>query len=148
VGETIAELPEPLTFSSDEELNNEDDSVVLVKMIDGDEKVEKPKSLMTFTLVEEVRTYYRKFAKQASFGVLTRTTKKMNGERSYLILTCSRGRLEQTSTINSSKPTPTTNRTGVSCEDLCKTWCRARELHVGKSCMIFMEQCNSYFMDI
>jgi hypothetical protein len=67
---------------------------------------------VTFTLVEEVRTYYRKFAKQAGFGVLTRTTKKMNGERSYLILTCSRGRLEQTSTSNSSKPTPTTNRTG------------------------------------
>jgi hypothetical protein len=36
VGETIAELPEPLTFSSDEELNNEDDSVVFVKMIVND----------------------------------------------------------------------------------------------------------------
>ncbi len=36
MGETIAELPEPLTFSSDEELNNEDDSVVFVKMIVSD----------------------------------------------------------------------------------------------------------------
>jgi hypothetical protein len=64
-----------------------------------------------------VRTYYRKFAKQASFGVLTRNTKKMKGERRYLILICTRGRLEPTSTTrNSSKPTSTTNRTG----------CRAR----------------------
>jgi hypothetical protein len=38
VSETIAELLEPLTFSSDEELNNKEDSVVLLKMIDGDEK--------------------------------------------------------------------------------------------------------------
>jgi len=88
VGETIAE---PLTSSSDEELNNEEDNVVLLKMIDGDEKVEEPKPSMTFTSVEEVRTYYRKFAKQAGFGVLTRTTKKVHGEQRYLILTCSRG---------------------------------------------------------
>jgi len=38
VSETIAELLEPLTFSSDEELNNKEDSIVLLKMIDGDEK--------------------------------------------------------------------------------------------------------------
>jgi hypothetical protein len=113
VGETIVE---PLTSSSDEELNNEEDNVVLLKMIDGDEKVEEPKPSMTFTSVEEVRTYYRKFAKQAGFGVLTRTTKKVHGEQRYLILTCSRGRLQQTSTSKSSKPIPTTNRTG----------CRAR----------------------
>jgi hypothetical protein len=52
-----------------------------------------------------VRTYYRKFAKQASFGVLTRNTKTLKGERRYLILICTRGRLEPTSTTrNSSKP--------------------------------------------
>jgi hypothetical protein len=44
VGETIAELLEPLTFRSDEELNNKEDSVVLLKMINGDEKFEEPKS--------------------------------------------------------------------------------------------------------
>jgi hypothetical protein len=63
VGETIAELPEPLTFSSDEELNNKEDNVVLLKMINGDEKVEEPKPFMTFASKEEVRTYYRRFAK-------------------------------------------------------------------------------------
>jgi hypothetical protein len=55
-------------FSLDEKLNNEEDSVVLLKMIDGDEKVEEPKPSMTFTSVDEVRTYYRKIAKQARFG--------------------------------------------------------------------------------
>jgi hypothetical protein len=39
-------------------------------------KIEEPKLLMTSTSVDEVRTCYRKFAKQAGFGVLTRTTKK------------------------------------------------------------------------
>jgi hypothetical protein len=66
VGKKISELPEPLTFSSDKELNNEEDSVALLKMIDGDEKVEEHKPLMTFTSVNEVTTYYRKFVKQSS----------------------------------------------------------------------------------
>jgi len=50
VGETIAEPLEPLTSSSDEELNNEEDNVVLLKMINGDEKVEEPKPSMTFNI--------------------------------------------------------------------------------------------------
>jgi hypothetical protein len=31
-GETIAELPEPLTFNSDEELNKKEDNVALLKV--------------------------------------------------------------------------------------------------------------------
>jgi hypothetical protein len=131
VGETIAELPKPLTFSSDEELNNKEDNVVLLKMINGDEKVEEPKPFMTFTSEEEVRTYYRKFAKQAGFGELTRNTKKMKGERRYLILICTRGRLEPTSSRNSSKPTPKTNRMGC-CVRICASKCDDRTWFLSK----------------
>jgi hypothetical protein len=48
VGETIEEPNELLTFSSKEELNDNEDNVVLLEMIDGDEKVEEPKTSMIF----------------------------------------------------------------------------------------------------
>jgi len=57
-------------------LNDNEDNVVLLEMIDGDEKVEEPKTSIIFTSVDEVISYYRKFAKQSGFGVLTRTAKK------------------------------------------------------------------------
>jgi hypothetical protein len=47
VGETIEESKETMTFSSDKELNDKEDNVLLLKMIDGDEKVEEPKPSMT-----------------------------------------------------------------------------------------------------
>jgi hypothetical protein len=37
-----------MTFSSDKDLNDKEDNVVLLKMIDEDEKVEEPKESMTF----------------------------------------------------------------------------------------------------
>jgi len=49
VGETIEEPNESMKFSSNEELNDKEDNVLLLKMIDGDEKVEEPKSSMTFS---------------------------------------------------------------------------------------------------
>lgn len=75
MGETIEEPNELLTFSSEEELNDNEDNVVLLEMINGDEKVEEPKTSMIFTSLDEAISYYRKFAKQSGFGVLTRTTK-------------------------------------------------------------------------
>jgi hypothetical protein len=51
-------------------------NVVLLQMIDRDEKVEEPKPSMTFSSLEEVCSYYRKFASQVGFGVQRRTTKK------------------------------------------------------------------------
>jgi hypothetical protein len=63
VGEIIEEPNESMTFSSDEELNNKEYNVVLLKMIDENEKVEEPKPSITFTSLEEVCSYYKMFAK-------------------------------------------------------------------------------------
>jgi hypothetical protein len=46
VGETIEEL---MTFSSDEELNDNEDNVVLLEMIDRNKKVEELKTSMILT---------------------------------------------------------------------------------------------------
>jgi hypothetical protein len=127
VDETIEEPNESMTFSSDEELNDKEDNVVLLKMIDGNEKVEEPKPSMTFTSLAEVCSYYRKFAKQAGFDVIKRTTKRKAGQPRYVILICSRGGPKRTSTSNVAKPTPKTNKTGCRariCASLCVdgTW--------------------------
>jgi hypothetical protein len=121
VGERIEEPKELMIFSLDEELNDNEDNVVLLEMIDGDEKVEEPKTSMTFTSLDEVISYYRKVAKQSGFGGLTRTKKKTIQPR-YKVLTCSCEGRDRTNTSNVAKPTPTTIRTGCHAR-ICASAC-------------------------
>jgi hypothetical protein len=80
-----------MTFSSDEELNDEEENVALPVVLKDDEKVEKPKASMTFSSIEEVCSYYRRYAKQAGFGIVHRSSRKNKGIKSYVVLICTRG---------------------------------------------------------
>jgi hypothetical protein len=69
MGEKFEESKDLMTFISDEELNDEEENVVLPVVLKDDEKVEEPKESMTFSSLDEVCSYYRKYAKQAGFGI-------------------------------------------------------------------------------
>jgi hypothetical protein len=95
-------------------------------VLKDDEKIEEPKSSMTFSSIEEVCSYYRRYAKQAGFGIAHRTSRKTKGIKSYIVLICTRGGDER-ATNDVAKPIPTTNRTRCGariCAKLCGdgTW--------------------------
>jgi hypothetical protein len=114
VGEKFEEPNDLMTFISDEELSDKEENVVLPVVLKDDEKVEEPKESMTFSSIEEVCSYYRKYAKQAGFGILQRSSRKKKGIKSYVVLICTRGGSERPTTSDSAKPIPATNRTGCS----------------------------------
>lgn len=116
-----------MTFISDEELNNEEENVVLLVVLKDDEKVEKPKASMTFSSIEKVCSYYRRYVKQSGFGIADRSSRKNKGIKSYVVLICTRRGPERTRTSDFTKPTSATNRTGCGasiCANLCVdgTW--------------------------
>jgi len=68
--------------------------VVLPVVLKDDEKVEEPKESMIFSSLDEVCSYYRKYAKQAGFGIAQRSSRKNKGIKGYVILICTRGGTE------------------------------------------------------
>lgn len=59
--------------------------------IHSSQLVEAPKKGMTFTSMDEVKQYYKKYADQVGFGIFTRTSiKREDGKIRYLVLACSR----------------------------------------------------------
>ncbi|XP_062163770.1 putative UPF0481 protein At3g02645 [Alnus glutinosa] len=94
MGEKFEESKDLMTFISDEELNDEEENVVLPVVLKDDEKVEEPKASMTFSSIEEVCSYYKKYAKQAGFGLAHRSSRKKKGIKGYVVLICTRGGTE------------------------------------------------------
>jgi hypothetical protein len=120
--EKVEEPKDLMTFSSDEELSDKEENVVLPVVLKDDEKIEEPKASMTFSSIEEVCSYYRRYAKQARFGIAHRSSRKTKGIKSYVVLICTRGGDERATTSDVAKPIPTTNRTGCGariCAKLC-----------------------------
>jgi hypothetical protein len=91
VGEKFEEPNDLMTFISDEELSDKEENVVLPVVLKDDEKVEEPKESMTFSSIEEVCSYYRRYAKQAGFGIAHRSSRKKKGIKSYVVLICTHG---------------------------------------------------------
>ncbi|GLT54152.1 hypothetical protein SLA2020_273750 [Shorea laevis] len=97
-------------------------------LVGGDEKVEEPKESMTFGSLDDVCSYYRKYAKQDGFGVVKRGIKKRGDEVYYIILTCSRqGKCRSRTDDTNTKGVPTTIKTDCKariCARLCVdgTW--------------------------
>ncbi|XP_062164895.1 protein FAR1-RELATED SEQUENCE 5-like [Alnus glutinosa] len=127
MGEKFEKSKDLMTFISDEELNDEEENVVLPVVLKDDEKVEEPKESMTFSSLDEVCSYYRKYAKQAGFGIAQRSSRKKKGIKGYVMLICTRGGAERPKTSDCSKPIPISNKTGCGariCTNLCDdgTW--------------------------
>jgi hypothetical protein len=89
VCEKIEELNDSMTFNLDKELIDKEENAVL-HMVKDNEKVEEPEEFMTFSSLE-VCSYYRKYAKQAGFGVIKRSSRKIAGKKTYAIFICTRG---------------------------------------------------------
>ncbi|KAG7984647.1 hypothetical protein I3843_04G170700 [Carya illinoinensis] len=88
---------------------NEEDS-------DNDQVEEDPKPGMVFATEHELMAYYKRYAKQKGFGVITQRTKReADGRVRYLTIGCARGGKYQPSHSNISRPRPT-----------IKTDCKAR----------------------
>jgi hypothetical protein len=51
-------------------LSDKEENVVLPVVLKDDEKIEEPKSSMTFSSIEEVCSYYMRYAKQIGFGIV------------------------------------------------------------------------------
>jgi hypothetical protein len=127
MGEKFEKSKDLMTFISDEELNDEEENVVLPVVLKDDEKVEEPKESMTFSSLDEVCSYYRKYAKQAGFGISQRSSRKKKGIKGYVMLICTRGGAERPKTSDCSKPIPISNKTRCGariCANLCDdgTW--------------------------
>ncbi|XP_062162193.1 uncharacterized protein LOC133869255 [Alnus glutinosa] len=65
-----------IELDDEEEFDDKEDNGSLYEIIDGNGKVEEPKSGSTFSSLEEVVSYYRKYAKQIGFAVIRRGIKK------------------------------------------------------------------------
>ncbi|XP_062164654.1 protein FAR1-RELATED SEQUENCE 5-like [Alnus glutinosa] len=127
MGEKFEKSKDLMTFISDEELNDEEENVVLPVVLKDDEKVEEPKESMTFSSLDEVCSYYRKYAKSAGFGIAQRSSRKKKGRKGYVMLICTRGGAERPKTSDCAKPIPVSNKTGCGariCANLCDdgTW--------------------------
>ncbi|KAF5445781.1 hypothetical protein F2P56_034805 [Juglans regia] len=78
--------------------------------------VEEPKPGMEFATDKELMAYYKRYAKQQGFGIITQRTKReADGSAKYLTIGCARGGKYHPSHNNISRPRPTT-----------KTDCKAR----------------------
>ncbi|KAG7960470.1 hypothetical protein I3843_10G125100 [Carya illinoinensis] len=74
----------------------------------GGDTIEEPKSKMGFNSFEEVMTYYKQYAKNIGFGVMTRRTEKGDdGTVRYATLGCARGGKTRNRTLNVARPRPT-----------------------------------------
>ncbi|XP_059444592.1 protein FAR1-RELATED SEQUENCE 5-like isoform X2 [Corylus avellana] len=123
VDKEVEKPKESMMLCSEEESDDNEDNVLLSKMIDGDEKVEPPKKSMTFSSHEEVISYYKKYAKQVGFGVSRRMIKKTpDGHPRYMLLTCIRECSRVRNTSNAMKPNPTTNRTKCNARICATLW--------------------------
>jgi hypothetical protein len=103
-------------------LSDEEENLVLHVVLKDDGKVEEPKASMTFSSIEEVCSYYRRYAKQAGFGITHRSSRKKKSIKSYIVLICTRGGPERPRTSDFVKPTPATNITRYGariCVNLC-----------------------------
>ncbi|XP_035545971.1 protein FAR1-RELATED SEQUENCE 4-like [Juglans regia] len=84
--------------------------------VSDDEGVDQPKPGMEFATDKDLMTYYKRYAKQQGFGVITQRTKReADGSAKYLTIGCARGGKYHPSHNNISRPRPTT-----------KTDCKAR----------------------
>jgi len=98
-------------------LDDKEDNEPQYKMIDLNDKVEKPKELMMFDSLEEVEEYYRKYGQQVGFGVVKRTGKKgKDGSRRYITLAC----------IRQGKPNKGKDDCTKAVPKIIRTQCKAR----------------------
>ncbi|KAF5445612.1 hypothetical protein F2P56_034654 [Juglans regia] len=75
---------------------------------DDDERIEDPKPGMEFATAKELLAYYKRYAKQQGFGVITQRTKRdASGKPKYVTIGCARGGKYHPSHSNISKPRPT-----------------------------------------
>ncbi|KAF5443649.1 hypothetical protein F2P56_036187 [Juglans regia] len=87
---------------------NEEVKVTTV-VLDDDVRVEAPKSGMKFNSEKVFTAYYKRYAKQESFGIKTQRTKRDDDDRIvYVTIGCARGRKYQPKHSNISRPRPTT----------------------------------------
>jgi hypothetical protein len=91
---------------SDEESDDNEDKCNW-KLLDEDENVEQPKKGMTFSSMEELKSYYRRFGKKRGFGVIQKKAykDKISKKEVRVTLACAR---QGKPAPKTSKPNPTT----------------------------------------
>jgi hypothetical protein len=111
--------------SSDMSISSDDDGIEQQKKssveleenqgaIQDDVLLEDPELGMTFDTEDDVREYYKNYAKAKGFGVTRRSSNRDdNGELRYLTLCCSRHGKTQSNSRNILKPNPTA---GLGCK--------------------------------
>jgi hypothetical protein len=93
-------------LDDEEEFDDKEDNGSLYEIIDGDGKVEEPTSESKFSSLEEVISYYRKYAKQIGFVVIRRGIKKKGNRDVYIILACIREGKQRKSKSDAKKAIP------------------------------------------
>ncbi|XP_042944575.1 protein FAR-RED IMPAIRED RESPONSE 1-like [Carya illinoinensis] len=91
-----------------EHSDKECDEVGIDEEIDCDETIEEPIVGMSFSSVEEVRSYYMKYGKQKGFGVCKRNSRQDDdGNVRWICLACARGGTSKSKAANVMKPRQT-----------------------------------------
>ncbi|XP_059431564.1 protein FAR-RED ELONGATED HYPOCOTYL 3-like [Corylus avellana] len=88
------------------------------KLVSEDENVEQPQRGMTFSSIDELFSYYRRFSRKRGFGVIIKkiTKDKITGKETRVTLACGR----------QGKPQPTTNRPNPTIKTDCKAKLNAK----------------------
>ncbi|XP_042977272.1 protein FAR1-RELATED SEQUENCE 5-like [Carya illinoinensis] len=74
----------------------------------GDDMIEEPKSGMEFNSFEDLFRYYKQYAKQCGFGVMTQRSERSEDQSvRYVTLGCARGGKARVKTSNVANPRPT-----------------------------------------
>ncbi|XP_035547360.1 protein FAR1-RELATED SEQUENCE 4-like [Juglans regia] len=90
------------------DINKEAEAEGTNEVSDDDERVEEPKPGMEFATDKELLAYYKRYAKQQGFSVITQRTKRdASGKPKYVTIGCARGGKYHPSHSNISKPRPT-----------------------------------------
>jgi hypothetical protein len=70
--------------------NNNDKGKYEWKLVSEDENVEQPKRGMTFSSMEELFSYYRRYGRKRGFGVVIKKITKDRKEMVHVTLACGR----------------------------------------------------------
>ncbi|XP_041016293.1 protein FAR1-RELATED SEQUENCE 5-like [Juglans microcarpa x Juglans regia] len=100
--------PYTCTWETSSDVNKVAEAEETNEVSDDDERVEEPKPGMEFATDKELLAYYKQYAKQQGFGVITQRTKRdASGKPKYVAIGCARGGKYHLSHSNISKLRPT-----------------------------------------
>ncbi|XP_042963700.1 protein FAR1-RELATED SEQUENCE 5-like [Carya illinoinensis] len=108
---TSAQVDSEIMLDSPDEWVTDDgtpDTAQVVSSSNGEDMIQEPKSRMKFNSFEDLLSYYKHYAKQCGFGVMTQRSERSEDQSvRYVTLGCARGGKARIKSSNVANPRPT-----------------------------------------